>query len=125
MANSKYKNKINAIISIEAFSDYRIIARDVMSKSWLLWLFQWPLSYTINNDFTPLESLERISPVPLVVLHSKDDDIIPYHHAGRIFEAAKEPKYIETIKGRHNNTFAYDENKEILLKYLNMFSGTK
>ena len=125
VANSAYKNKIKAIVSIEAFSDYRAIARDIMSNSWFLWLFQWPLSFTINNDFSPLDSLKNITPVPLVVLHSKDDEIIPFYHAELIFMNANEPKYIEKIKGKHNNTFAYKENKEVLLKYLNIFSKIK
>ncbi len=42
---------------------------------------------------------------PLLVIHSGEDEIIPYHHGQNIFAAANEPKQFLTIQGGHNNGF--------------------
>jgi len=41
----------------------------------------------------------------LLVIHSRDDEIIPYHHGLKIFETAKEPKQFQEISGGHNDGF--------------------
>ena len=41
----------------------------------------------------------------LLVIHSRDDEIIPYHHGEQLFEAAKQPKRFQEISGGHNNGF--------------------
>ncbi len=47
--------------------------------------------------------------VPVLVVHSVDDEIIPYHHGEGIFEAANEPRAMLTIRGGHNDAIAVDE----------------
>ena len=46
---------------------------------------------------------------PVLVVHSRDDEIIPYHHGEGIFEAANEPRSMLTIRGGHNEAIALDE----------------
>ncbi len=40
--------------------------------------------------------------VPLFVIHSPDDDIVPVEHARRLFAAAREPKRLLLTTGSHN-----------------------
>ena len=47
--------------------------------------------------------------VPVLVIHSRDDEIIPFHHGEAIFEAANEPKTFLAIRGGHNDAFLADE----------------
>jgi len=42
---------------------------------------------------------------PLLIIHSRDDDIIPFKHGRRLFEAAREPKEFLEIRGSHNDGF--------------------
>ncbi|MGH8496664.1 MAG: alpha/beta hydrolase [Gammaproteobacteria bacterium] len=42
---------------------------------------------------------------PLLVVHSPDDEIIPFEHGEAIFAAAKEPKTMLRITGSHNEGF--------------------
>lgn len=53
------------------------------------------------------DTLRRVTRIrrPLLVVHSRDDDIIPFAHGRRIFEAANEPKAFLEIRGDHNNGF--------------------
>ncbi len=52
-------------------------------------------------------TLRRIASVhrPLLVIHSRDDEIVPFAHGRRIFEAANQPKTFLEIHGSHNNGF--------------------
>jgi len=42
---------------------------------------------------------------PLLVVHSAEDEIIPYHHGEQIHATANEPKHLLTIRGGHNDGF--------------------
>ena len=118
VAHSKYRQQIKTLVTIEAFSDYHDVTQDVLSKSWLFWLFQWPLSFTIDNSYRPLDSVAMISPVSLLILHSEKDKMIDIYHAQRLFDAAKEPKEFHLIDSDHNVVFAKTGNRKILLDYL-------
>ena len=43
---------------------------------------------------------------PVLVVHSRDDEIIPFHHGEAIFAAANEPKTFLEIRGGHNDGHA-------------------
>jgi fermentation-respiration switch protein FrsA (DUF1100 family) len=42
---------------------------------------------------------------PVLIVHSPQDDIIPYHHGRRLWDAAPEPKEFLEITGTHNEGF--------------------
>jgi hypothetical protein len=46
---------------------------------------------------------------PVLVAHSPNDDMIPFAHGRRIFEAANEPKEFATLKGTHNDGELMDD----------------
>ena len=46
---------------------------------------------------------------PVLVIHSRDDEIIPFHHGEAIFAAANEPRTLLTLRGTHNDAFLRDE----------------
>lgn len=47
---------------------------------------------------------------PILVIHSRDDEIIPFHHGEAIFAVANEPKTLLPLRGTHNDGFLYDEH---------------
>ncbi|MBT8091441.1 MAG: alpha/beta hydrolase, partial [Gammaproteobacteria bacterium] len=47
---------------------------------------------------------------PVLVVHSHDDEIIPFHHGEAIFASANEPRTLLTIRGTHNDGFLQDEH---------------
>src|SRR5688572_1400501 len=53
------------------------------------------------------DTLRRLGDVraPVLVIHSPDDDIIPFTHGQRLFDAAPEPKAMLEIAGGHNEGF--------------------
>lgn len=44
---------------------------------------------------------------PVLVIHSPDDEIIPFSHGRRLFEAAPEPKAMLELAGGHNDGFVF------------------
>lgn len=115
VANSLYRENILAFISISAFHDYQEIAQELLSNSWITWLFQWPLSKTVNNDYAPIKYVGSISPIPVMIAHSRDDEIIPYHHGLELFAAALKPKVFIELQGDHNHIFLNEANQHAIL----------
>jgi len=46
---------------------------------------------------------------PVLVVHSRDDRLIPFSHGRRLYEAADEPKTFLEIRGGHNDGFEVSE----------------
>jgi fermentation-respiration switch protein FrsA (DUF1100 family) len=46
---------------------------------------------------------------PVLVVHSRDDEIIPFHHGEALFAAANEPKAFLELRGGHNDAHATSE----------------
>ncbi len=42
---------------------------------------------------------------PVLVVHSEQDEIIPYRHGRRLYASASEPKQMLTLQGGHNDGF--------------------
>lgn len=42
---------------------------------------------------------------PVLVIHSEEDELIPFHHGEAIYQAAPEPKQFLPIQGDHNSGF--------------------
>lgn len=103
--NSPLKNRLSGVVVESAFSDYRDIAREKLASAWLTWPLQWPLSLTVNNHFSPMKAIAKIAPVPILIIHSRKDPVIPYWHGQRLYEKANPPKTLWlTIDGEHIST---------------------
>jgi uncharacterized protein len=52
-------------------------------------------------------TIERVGAIqaPVLVVHSRQDEIIPFHHGRMLWEAASEPKRFVEIAGGHNEGF--------------------
>ncbi len=45
---------------------------------------------------------------PLLLIHSQDDEIVPYELGEKVFAAANSPKYFFALQGGHNDGFMQD-----------------
>jgi fermentation-respiration switch protein FrsA (DUF1100 family) len=69
-------------------------------------IFPWlPLKWLVTIRYDTISKLPRIR-LPVLILHSRQDSMIRYHHAERNFAAANEPKLIAEITGDHNDMLA-------------------
>ena len=68
-------------------------------------MYPWfPVRLLSRFDYTTINYLKEIT-CPALVIHSPDDDIIPYSHGRKLFKAADEPKEFLEITGSHNEGF--------------------
>jgi len=118
VANSPYKDRVAGLILVSAFSDYHQIVQETLAKSWLTWLFQVPLSWTISDEYSPINYIQAITPVPVYILHGTDDQIISPEHANRLFALALSPKKQYWIEAGHNDLVFKNDYHEILTKIL-------
>lgn len=66
-------------------------------------LFPWlPVRLISTIKYDSRAKLPHIK-IPVLVMHSRDDDIIPFHHGEQNFAAANEPKTFCELEGGHND----------------------
>lgn len=63
-----------------------------------------PVRLLARLHYNTLRRIRDVN-VPVLVVHSRDDEIIPARHGRRIFAAAREPKTFLAIRGDHNGGF--------------------
>ena len=63
-----------------------------------------PVKLICRFNYDALGYLREVNR-PLLIIRSRDDEIVPFPHARRLFEAANEPKEFLEIRGGHNDGF--------------------
>lgn len=58
----------------------------------------------MRYDFNTAEMIQRVN-YPVLVLHSPDDEIMPFHLGEKVFQSANQPKRFVRMKGDHNYGF--------------------
>lgn len=119
VAHSPYRDNIKALISESAFSEYRGIVQEKLDSFWLTWPLQWPLRLTINDDYSPLPVVSKVSPIPLLIIHGDQDNVVPLTHGEKLFAAAGQSKDMWVVPdGGHIGAFSRKIYQSKLLEYL-------
>jgi fermentation-respiration switch protein FrsA (DUF1100 family) len=63
-----------------------------------------PVRFLSRFQYNTAEYLGRID-CPVLIVHSRDDEIMPFSHGRQLFEIAREPKELLEIYGTHNEGF--------------------
>jgi fermentation-respiration switch protein FrsA (DUF1100 family) len=98
--------KVNpaGLICLSTFTSTEAIAKEIYPFI--------PVKLFISYKYDSLSKIVTIS-IPKLFLHSQQDEIVPFHHGQKLFEAAKEPKDFFEMQGGHNDGFlitkGYDE----------------
>jgi len=66
--------------------------------------FMYPVRTLSKFHYDTRDRMSRIT-CPVFVVHSRDDEMIPFEHGRRIYEAANEPKRFLELRGGHNEAF--------------------
>ena len=110
--------ELNGLILDGTFSGFRYIAREKLGLFWLTWPFQYPLSWTIPDDYEGTDRIAGVSPVPVMIIHSVRDGIIPFEHGVRLYEAAEKPKAFLRTDTPHAATFVIPAYREAVLEFM-------
>jgi len=119
VAHSPYRARIRALVIDSAFSSYRRIAREKLAGFWLPWPLQVPLSWTVDDQYSPIYAIADISPIPLLIIHCVHDPVVPLSHAESLYAAAKQPKALWKIaEGGHIQALTHEAVRRHLTGYL-------
>lgn len=77
-----------------------------------------PVRLLCRFGYDTLDSISKAG-CPVLVVHSRDDEMIPFEHGRRVFDAAPQPKEFLEISGGHNDGFI--ESVESYLAGLDSF----
>ncbi len=64
----------------------------------------FPIRLLSRFDYNTEKSLLSVS-CPVLIIHSPDDDIIPYENGRQLYKSAREPKIFLELRGDHNQGF--------------------
>ena len=67
-----------------------------------------PVRWLARFHYNTLESLQSVT-CPVFIAHSVEDEIVPFAHGERLFQAASEPKQFLTLEGGHNTGFVFKQ----------------
>lgn len=99
---------IRAIALESVFSSYRSVARAKLGRPLFLRFLWRPLAFVLISDrYRPLDYLQSLPHCPLLVIHGDRDPVVPYEEGLALFQAAREPKTLWTLKGGgHTQAFS-------------------
>jgi fermentation-respiration switch protein FrsA (DUF1100 family) len=83
-------------------------------------LYSWlPVRFLVRYRYDSAAKIGRIS-APVLVIHSREDEIIPYSQGEQLFTRANEPKRFLQLHGGHNDGFHLSQEiyKETLGQFL-------
>ncbi|PWB49414.1 MAG: alpha/beta hydrolase [Nitrosomonadales bacterium] len=92
------EERTGALVLSSVFTSAREFAADIYP-----WL---PTRWLVRMNYDTRAALARVR-CPVLVAHSPDDEIIPFSHGKRLFEAAPEPKVFLQLAGGHNDGFIF------------------
>jgi fermentation-respiration switch protein FrsA (DUF1100 family) len=126
VATFAHKDRIAALVIDSAFASYRLIAREKLGDFFLTWPFQYPLSFLVSDSYSPLRWIRKITPVPILIMHGRNDPVVPVHHGLMLYAAANQPKeFWETEEPGHIRSFADGAIRKKFLDYLMQHLGSK
>jgi uncharacterized protein len=89
-------------------------------------LYPWlPVRFSSSIKYDTRAKLPRLR-VPVLVLHSREDNLVRFHHAEGNFAAANQPKLLCELHGDHNDpVWEQSEYHEAMARFLNLVGEFK
>lgn len=69
-----------------------------------------PVRLISRFGYDTLANLGKIR-APVLIAHSRDDDVVPFAHGQKLFAAANEPKEFLEMRGSHNDGFIFSREE--------------
>jgi len=105
--------KVAALISESSFTSTRDMARAIYPLL-PFWLF-------LKSNYNAYAKIAKIE-TPKLIIHSRDDEIVPFSQGQRLFVKAKPPKEFYVMRGGHNDAF-YIHNAECMQRISDFVEG--
>ena len=94
-----------AVILESAFTSYPDIGAEIYP-----WL---PVRVIAKYRYATIEKVPSLG-VPVLIVHSPADELVPFRHGRALFDACAQPKYFLEISGGHNEGFLLSGDQYVL-----------
>lgn len=94
---AKYPNHINALVTEGTFTSFRDIA--IYSTEWIARPFTWIF---FSNPYSAAQLIKEV-PIPILIIHSKDDEVVPFYMGQDLYDLAGGEKDFWEISGKHTD----------------------
>lgn len=92
IAGGKTKN-LRAVITDATFASYREMAMIIGGRL---------AASLVSDELAPVDLVDKISPLPLLIVHGEKDPVVPISQGRKLFRAAEKPKTIFEVKDGHH-----------------------
>ncbi len=99
LSGSPDRERFRLLVADSPPASLRRVARDALDRFWLTRPFDTPLSWTIADDWRPIDRVAGLAPLPLLLIAGTADPIVNADHARDLYAAAREPKEIWLLDG--------------------------
>lgn len=107
-----------AVVLDAVFAGHRDITRDVLNRNIITWPLQFIVPLFMPTDYNPKDHVANFNPIPLLFMHSPEDQVVPYEQGQTVYQRAAQPKFWVTSHGPHIATFGHPRYRRILLNFL-------
>jgi len=82
----------------------------------------FPVKMLLRFEYNTKEYIQEVK-CPILIIHSVEDEMMPFNHAEQLYNVANDPKEILKLSGSHNEGFIYSKNHYItgLNNFLNKY----
>ncbi len=98
--NMAMKHEVGGLIIEDSFTSVRDMSRKY---------FPFIPSFVYKSKFDSLTKIKSIK-APKLILHSVNDEIVPFEQGKKLFENAPEPKGFVQLQGGHNDAFLISQD---------------
>lgn len=116
--DTHFEQRFDGLITEAAFARYDTIAQHIASKHWLTWAAAYPAKWLIGRQYDPLDAIAELDGIPKLLIHSTDDEIIPYRFGEALYRQAAEPKTWITATGPHIRAAAEPAVRQGVLAFM-------
>lgn len=89
---------LRAVVTDAAFSSYQAMARVIAGQVG---------ADLVTDEWAPKDFVRKIAPLPLLIVHGSDDEVVPVAQGRQLFNAAAMPKTLFEVKGgRHGDSLS-------------------
>ncbi|WP_373081130.1 alpha/beta hydrolase [Zhongshania sp.] len=110
------------VILDASFTGYSAIAKTVAAANYVTWPFQYPVAWAMPKGQDLIAEVAGIAPLPLLLIHGRNDAVVPYRNALVLFAAAGSPRQLLSYNGGHIETFNHPqsgaENRAIVMDFI-------
>lgn len=117
LAAEKNHGRYDCLIAEAPFAGYRRIVSDVMRRQWLLWGLRPLLLPWQPGGPDPIDHIGSLR-APLLLLHSRADQVVPFSHAELLLAQAPAASQLEEVSGGHIAALRHDPVRDRLIDFI-------